>query len=213
MKSKNYYAILGVPKNATMGEIRRAYLRLARELHPDRILDPKKKDEAQERFSQVTMAYRILSDAEKRREYDRRLSLGRTEVQESREVQAKNAFQRGLLFLKRGDPWRALSLLRIAHRYQPQKAIYLSYLGLALVRTKQHKDEGLDKLIEATKMELFNPVIHINLGLAYKSLNDIEKANASFREALHWDPNNAVAIRELEKIEKKKGFFGKIFGK
>ncbi|HIE05571.1 MAG TPA: J domain-containing protein [bacterium (Candidatus Stahlbacteria)] len=211
--AENYYTILGVSKSATAGEIRNAYLRLARELHPDRILDPKKKAEAQERFSKVTMAYRILSDPVKRRDYDKKTSKGRTEVHESREVQAKNAFQRGLLYLKRGDPWRALSLLRIAYRFDPQKAIYLSYLGLALVKTKQYKVEGVDKLTSAAKMELFNPIVHVNLGLAYKTLGDIEKAIASFQEALHWDPNNLIALREIEKVGKKKGFFGKFFGK
>lgn len=211
--AENYYLILGVSKSATAGEIRTAYLKLARELHPDHILDPKKKIEAQEKFSRVTMAYRILSDLNKRREYDRKISKGKTEVSESRDVQAKNAFQRGVLYLKRGDPWRALSLLRIAYRFNPQKAIYLSYLGLALVKTKQYQEEGVNKLTEAAKMELFNPMVHVNLGLAYKTLDNIEKAVAAFQEALHWDPNNLIALRELGKFEKKKGFFGKLFGK
>ena len=60
------YELLGVARNATQEEIRRAYRRLARELHPDVSADPA----TEERFKQMTAAYEILSDPEKRQRYD-----------------------------------------------------------------------------------------------------------------------------------------------
>jgi len=60
------YDVLGVRRDATDDEIRRAYRRLARELHPDVNADP----EAERRFKEITAAYQTLSDPARRRQYD-----------------------------------------------------------------------------------------------------------------------------------------------
>ncbi len=67
MSAKDYYQILGVSRNATQDEIKKAFKKLAKELHPDR--NPGDK-QAENRFKEVSEAYQVLSDPEKRREYD-----------------------------------------------------------------------------------------------------------------------------------------------
>lgn len=62
------YATLGISKSASEAEIKSAYRKLAKELHPDRNKD---KPDASERFSKVTQAYDLLSDKEKRGQFDR----------------------------------------------------------------------------------------------------------------------------------------------
>jgi molecular chaperone DnaJ len=66
MPPRDYYAILGVQRNASADEIKKAYRKLARELHPD--VNPSA--EAQERFKEVTAAYEVLSDPQKRQIVD-----------------------------------------------------------------------------------------------------------------------------------------------
>lgn len=65
--TENYYSILGIDKNASDDEIKRAYRRLAQKYHPDRNSGNK---EAEQQFKKINMAYEVLSDKEKRGNYD-----------------------------------------------------------------------------------------------------------------------------------------------
>jgi curved DNA-binding protein len=67
MATRDYYDILGMSKNASDEELKRAYRKLAMKYHPDK--NPNKK-EAEERFKEINEAYAVLSDKEKRKQYD-----------------------------------------------------------------------------------------------------------------------------------------------
>ena len=66
MSNKDYYEILGIARNATKEEIKSTYRKLALKYHPDRNKSPN----AEEKFKEISEAYAILSDDEKRRTYD-----------------------------------------------------------------------------------------------------------------------------------------------
>ena len=67
MEYKDYYKTLGVAKTATASEIKKAYRKLAVKYHPDKTKDDKA---AEEKFKEVTEAYEVLKDSEKRKKYD-----------------------------------------------------------------------------------------------------------------------------------------------
>lgn len=68
MPKKDYYETLGVSRNATQEEIKNAYRKLIRKYHPD--MNPDNREEAREKFKEVSEAYEVLSDAKKRQIYD-----------------------------------------------------------------------------------------------------------------------------------------------
>jgi curved DNA-binding protein len=70
VKFQDYYEVLGVARNASADDIKKAYRQLALKWHPDRH-PPEKRDEAEETFKRVNEAYEVLSDPDKRKRYDR----------------------------------------------------------------------------------------------------------------------------------------------
>ena len=72
--AKDYYEILGVPTNASDGEIKKAYRKLAMQYHPDR--NPGKEEWANEKFKEINEAYGVLGDPQKRKQYDQFGTVG-----------------------------------------------------------------------------------------------------------------------------------------
>ncbi len=70
---KDYYQVLGVPKNATASEIKKAYRKLAQQFHPD--ANPGNTD-AEDRFKEISAAYDVLGDEERRASYDKVREMG-----------------------------------------------------------------------------------------------------------------------------------------
>ena len=72
--AKDYYGILGVPRNASEGEVKKAYRKLAMQYHPDR--NPGKEKWANEKFKEINEAYGVLGDPQKRNQYDQFGTVG-----------------------------------------------------------------------------------------------------------------------------------------
>ena len=101
MAEKDLYQVLGVSRGASEQEIKKAYRKLAKELHPDRTAGDKAKEE---RFKDVSAAYEVLSDAKKKSLYDRYGHVGLL------------ARQRGPAAERRGQRGRGDQQLRAGRR-------------------------------------------------------------------------------------------------
>src|SRR3990167_2660889 len=95
MEYKDYYAVLGVAKNASEDDIKHAYRRLARKYHPD----VSKEKNAEEQFKNVQEAYEVLKDPEKRKAYN---ELG-SNWKAGQEFRPPPGWQGGTRFHRAGD--------------------------------------------------------------------------------------------------------------
>src|SRR5262245_65694955 len=107
----DYYELLGLKRDATAAEVRRAYAQIARERHPDRFTDPVERERAQEFFKVATAAFNALANEKARREYDETLARP---VQVGPEEIARQAYERGLDELEARAFHEAVELLRTA---------------------------------------------------------------------------------------------------
>src|SRR5579871_2321903 len=89
MNYKDYYAVLGVPKGAAEKDIKSAYRKLARKWHPDQ--NPENPKEAEEKFKEISEAYEVLGDPDKRRKYD---VLGSDWKQAAQQAEAQRRYRR-----------------------------------------------------------------------------------------------------------------------
>ena len=88
MNYKDYYEVLGVPKNAAEKDIKSAYRKLAKKFHPD--ANPKDPKTAEEKFKSISEAYEVLGDSEKRKKYD---ALGSDWERASQHAEAQRRYR------------------------------------------------------------------------------------------------------------------------
>ncbi len=183
----DYYQILGVSRTAVPAEIRRAYLRLARERHPDRFSDPAEKERAQSFFKDLTAAFNTLFNENSRREYDaeheRPRPVGPGEI-------AKDAFERAAKMLEAGQYADAVTLLRTAVHHSPSEARYHHALGRALSRNPQSMREAIQAVEKATQLSPSNAAFFVDLASLLHQQGLTRRAQKSAETALRLAPRD-----------------------
>ena len=141
MSERDYYQVLGVERNASADELKKAYRSLARKYHPD----INKEADAEERFKEVNEAYEVLSDQEKRARYDR---YGRAGVQGNASGAGFDGF--GFGFEDVFQSFFGGTRARTSSRRRPQRGRDLRYdLTISFIEAVF----GCEKEIEAVRHE------------------------------------------------------------
>jgi curved DNA-binding protein CbpA len=193
----SYYEILGVPRTASSAEVRQAYVKLARERHPDRFTDPAEKARAQEFFKDLTTAFNTLSNDRRRQEYDQESQKPKAAVPQ--EI-ARHAFETGAQRIKERDFHEAVQQFRVAVRLVPEEARYHAALSSALSHNPHWIREAIESIEKAIHLAPEEPALHIELarlldGQGLK-LRARKAAEAALRLAPQ-DPRVIVAVAEL----------------
>jgi curved DNA-binding protein CbpA len=156
----DYYAILGISRQATTGDVRQAYLKLARDRHPDRFKDPGEKEKAEAAFKEMTAAFNTLLNERERREYDRSLEQPAASTPEER---ASGAFALGLSSLEVQNYAEATAHFRAAVHHAPNEARFQAALGRVLSRTPQTAREAVDAFENAARLQPRTASYHVEL--------------------------------------------------
>jgi DnaJ-domain-containing protein 1 len=214
----DHFQLLGVAQDVSPDELRKAYLTLARQLHPDRLTAlgiPDDGKHAQRLFAQINAGFAILCDPARRAHYLDVLRRGgdagvradeaRTEELARRILDAEEAFRRGEQALERDQPRAAVVELERAVRLNPDEADHHALLAwsqfcaapdkLAIAATTRRQ---LDQAIQRAPGAV---TARFCLGRVERMLGRDQEAVRHFRDVLARSPGHAGAAAELRVIE------------
>ncbi|MEW6068355.1 MAG: DUF4388 domain-containing protein [Nitrospirota bacterium] len=203
LKTIDYYNILNIDKRATQDNIKQAFYKVAKEFHPDRhfsLHSETIKDKLNAIFSQITEAYKTLSDLKTRKEYDHRLSTGHTKIENNNIETAKIRFREGKEAFKKGAYTEALELFGQASYLDSSIPDYHFYTGLAFATEKKFH-EAEKAFNHALKINPNNTDYMAELGHVYLQLGFNLRAKNTFEKALKSNPANERAAEGLQKLE------------
>lgn len=215
--SRDYYAILGVSRDAGEAAIRERFRQLAREGHPDRF-QGEQKARAEEAFQAVTEAFNVLLDPVRRREHDAELASQKSSGKQGggidQEQLAKVYMQRGVRAYKEKSYREAADNFDRATRAAPENAQAWYSLALACSREERFQARAREAIAEACKLQPMNEAYLRAAGRIFAKAGDVEAAEKYYEEALKWSAGDAAIRQELEELRssRKQGRFS-LFGK
>ncbi|MDX1649765.1 MAG: J domain-containing protein, partial [Myxococcota bacterium] len=130
----DHYALLGVERDAAAGQIKKAYLKAAKRLHPDRLARmglEAVKDEANDVFARITEAHTVLSDPDQRRRDD---EGGEADEEAQRLAQAEALFLKAEMLMRAGNFLGAVEYLETVVSLWPEEASYQAALAWTLFK-------------------------------------------------------------------------------
>ena len=222
------YEFLSVPRPTDDSTVRAAYMRLAREYHPDRVAggalsdDESLKQKIDALFKKLGEAQATLANAELRATYDRKLdALGESRgmsadgKKQRRPLEAKNAFTMAETFFKRRDYQQAEAHYRQAANFDGEDAKILTGLAYCIWLNPEHEEskrtaDARKRLSEIVTLYKHGDAAY-RLGLVLRKANDEAGAQRQFATAHKLDPAHTEAGREvrLTDMRHKKSVDGK----
>jgi curved DNA-binding protein CbpA/DNA-binding response OmpR family regulator len=224
LEDSSHYQVLGVPQTASAADVKAAWLAAAKRFHSDAFsgLDlGSARRIAEDLFTRVNEANSVLSDANRRAEYDvyldRKAKGLPTDV--GAILRAEGMFQRGEILFKSGRWEDAEGQFREAISLNHTEAEFHAFLGMAMFRRSGKPEEALPHVQKALEMD---PRLHsgtIFLSQIYQAQGEVERAQSLLRKAIERDPDFAEAKDELRRLrspaaeQAKGGFLSRLLKK
>jgi len=203
--SENYYTILGVPSNATTRQIREQFLQLAREKHPDRY-SVEEKEQAEAQFQEVTQAYNVLVDPDRRRRYDQEKTQRTQSSNDAVSSQAARVYvRRGVEAYKKKNYTQAVERFERATQESPGDAQAWYYLARALNHRSAWLSRALAAAAKSCELDSMNATYLKLAGQLASQAGMTSRAERYLQNALTFggdDPEVQLALRQARKARK-----------
>jgi tetratricopeptide (TPR) repeat protein len=193
LAQRDHYATLGVARDASAAALKRAYFQAAKRFHPDTLARMgllELKDQARAVFAQIAKAHTVLSDPQRRKDYDSSLAAGGAEADGARLVQAETLYRKAQILLRAGNFTGALEFLRPAVELVSDDPAYRLALGWALYKGRPSDPEGARAELErATALAPSEALAHHRLGVVLRALGEENAAAKALARARQLDPS------------------------
>lgn len=202
-REPNFYDVLGVRREASDEEIRAAFRRLARELHPDRFQGPEKK-RAEERFQRITQAFNVLSNPEMRARYDRSLEAATPSGPVDPRELAKALLAKAVSLAKQGDVVQAHDYFQQAEAHDGDNPRVQHQFGLFLAQTGK-LDQALRKLEKACSLDPLNGNYFLDCARLFLRAGMVLRASRFAEQAAELLPDEPAVQALLAEIKMVRG--------
>lgn len=216
--AEDFYAVLGVHRNATEAQIRDRFRELVRTKHPDRF-QGEEKLRAEHEFQRITEAANVLGSYERRRRHDAELDQAKANASSSggteREL-GKVYMQRGVKAYKEGNHREAADNFDRATKADPGNAKAWHSLALACSQDARWRPQAQAAIVKACELEPMKVIYLKAAGRIFQASGVSDKAENYYRLALQWggdDPEVNSALEELLNERKGRSRLSSLFGR
>lgn len=199
-QTKDFYAILGVSRDSTSQEIKKRFLDLARERHPDRFKGADKA-KAELEFQDITEAFNVLMDPGKRRQLD--LSLTRAAQPQKNFEQAdvvRVYMNRGIRAFKENNWLEAATNFDRAIQTDPRNVQAWHHLALTCLKEERWLSKGQEAIERALEIEPQNATYLKLAGKIFAQSGMVPRAKQYYNEALKVGGPDATVKKALEEL-------------
>ncbi len=198
----NPYEVLGVGDNVTEEQLRKIYIDLARKFHPDTARSEEERVEKEKRFKEITYAYGLLKGKLKE-------TMSTKDKGEKKGLDVDLIKKRAQIFIKNGDFNSAIGMLKVLDEDDYDTNMLL---GLAFFKKKRHH-RAVEYFKKAIELNPWKAYPYVYMGEVYSEIDLKKSAMHYYREALKIDPNNSMALRGIEKLNKSRFSIKSLFKK
>lgn len=211
LKNADHFKVMGVERNATSEEVKKAYFELAKRFHPDRVAghnfsNPEQTAERFEQvFARVSEAYRVLQDPDQRAAYVAELDSGAiggdTGGRQRRPQEATLQYKKGMVFLHKKELDQAIKMFQMATDLDPLDPLYATFLAWARYlderKPKAEREQQAREALEALLKKTPHAETAYYLGMVLKLAGNEKTALRHFKQATELNPNHNEALREV----------------